>query len=960
MNRELHLCTDWEVGLSYALHWVKQTAQRSLSDERQAAIILPNFLIANRLRKILALDGVAFINVHFWTPTAFRRRMLGSLTEILPIASREELHLIASSVAGLDSGKRRRSTEVDPDSLSLLGVLNLLNSFKSEHVRIPDELRSIEDLAKNFRNILKEQELQMVSEADCFLASRKWQEEFTSLLIFGFHGGHRSLFPLLSVAHRTTEDLKVVLENPDETSLNLDSPWIESWEQLMGVQASLLGEQEGEQERKRRSLPPQHVEFLTEPTTYNLAWAIAMRASRMVAEGAKMVAVVFSTYGSLSRETALAMNRLRLPYFDGIGHACLPPKKNHWREWCAFQEAPTAQSLFKFLALLPDQARAANLLREASCETLSQDILVCTRFANLRSDREEDRKKLSSFSLLPERSSLAEFCRESAREFVRLGWAEEASHLQACQVRFRHADRLLLKRNTFLRWLQSALQEKCQLQDPMGSHPYATIQLVLRDQAALCPWTHVILAGMNIGQWPDSGEENGSIPFISSLYQNTASSPDTELHGNSPSSSGTAPPAFSYYISHLCQKEQQTAVQRQRRDFQNLCKAAVVIATTQMRNNGDVTDYPSTWFSELYERYGKTNKCFCTPSSSSQPHVPFIAAASLNKYKSVWKARTARLDPTLSFGCWEFVTPPPSFPLEINVTDAGRIWKEPAIVWMKIFLGIDPAEMIEGPAIRITGIWVHRWLRNLCVSATNWARLPDKSSRRQIILSASEDTRIAVEKSYHAVRRQLPRYWVLIWKQAKSFAVECSDHLEAFRPKFPYISTERSFQNVNVGAFIVRGRWDLLLSTMPIENNLASRPFANASMIVVDYKVVKRLPNIASPSLSGRDVGIKTQLALYTQAALANGALRVDTACIAPYFNAAWSRIILSSKELEKVQPLLLSIGRILREGVFGMRGQLHPEFTFYNPMPLATLPIAQDVLESKWELTQKRLLAKG
>ena len=102
------------------------------------------------------------------------------------------------------------------------------------------------------------------------------------------------------------------------------------------------------------------------------------------------------------------------------------------------------------------------------------------------------------------------------------------------------------------------------------------------------------------------------------------------------------------------------------------------------------------------------------------------------------------------------------------------------------------------------------------------------------------------------------------------------------------------------------------------------------------------------------------QLALYTQAALANGALQVDAACIAPCFNAGRNRIQLSPKELEEIQPLLLSISRILREGVFGMRGKLHPGFAAYNQMPLATLPITQDILESKWELTQKNLLAMG
>ncbi|ALJ56206.1 PD-(D/E)XK nuclease superfamily protein [Candidatus Xiphinematobacter sp. Idaho Grape] len=947
MSRKLCLYTDWETGFTHATRWVEQAAQQSFLDERQTAVIFPNSVVANQLRKVLASRGTTFMNVHFWTPTAFRKRMLHGLSGLLSIASYKELHLIASSVAAdWVSDKWSRSTETDLNIL--LRVLGLLNNFELVHAQVPKELRNIADLAKNFHKVLREQGLQTVSEADCCLVSHKWQKKFVSLLVFGFHGGYWSLFPLLSLAHQTTEKLEVVLENPSETSFNLDRSWIESWERLMDVKATLLGGLEW----KKRSFD--HVEFLTEPTTYNLAWAIALRASKMVVEGAKTVAVVFSAYGPLSREVALALNRLRLPYFDGIGHTCLySPEKNHWREWCIFQEAPTAQSLSEFLALLPDQVQTIDLLREASRETLSQDIHVCTRFASLHGDREKDWRKLSSFSLLPERSSLDEFCKKTTGEFIRLGWTKEADCLLACQTRLQRPDRLLLKRDAFLCWLQKALREKYQLQDPMGSHPYATIQLVLRDQAALCPWTHVILAGMNAGQWPDSGEQNSSLtPVILNLCQSIATT-DIKFPGNSPFNMGKNPSALGHCIPSLFQKEQTVT---QRRDFQSLCKAPNLVATAQMRNN-DVTDCPSVWFSELYERYGKTGEGFRTHFPSSQPYVPFIAATSPDKL--VWKARTDRLDPTIPFGRWEFVAPPPSSPLEITVADAERIWKEPAIAWMKIFLGVGPAEMPESSTTRV-GTWVHRWLRNLCVSAADWARLPDKSSRREIILAASEGTRTAVEKSYRAIQRQLPSYWTLTWKQAQSFAVECSNHLETFRPRFPYISTEHSFRNVRVGPFIIHGRWDLLLSTRLPESDPAPYPFVNTSMVVVDYKTGKRSLNATSPLFNGRDTRIKMQLSLYTQAALANGALQVDAACIAPHCNAGQNCIQLSSKELEEIQPLLLSIGRILREGVFGMRGKLYRGFTSYNKMPLATLPITQDILESKWELTQKNLLAMG
>ncbi|PWU08255.1 MAG: hypothetical protein C5B47_04990 [Verrucomicrobia bacterium] len=947
MSATLYLSANVEQSFSYVVRWLNQAMRHSAQDKK--VVVLPHQEVAIRLRKILATEGGAFINIHFWTPEQLRSRFLQgeSRTVGFPqrtIASREELHLILASVAGTFSASDKhvallvRAVEENP--AWLLRALDMLDGAGLQ-AEMFESLREIRSLVQDFSAMLEEQGLQTFSAADRLLASRKLATQFESLLIFGFHGGHWPLFPLLMAASRQTNHLEVVFDAPQDTSFDLDSSWIGTWETVLNIgTVPLRNSVTHEAASDRLQLYPEGlgepdvqpcVEFLVEESILDLAQTIALKAAEFIGAGSESVAVVFPGYGSLSREVALALNELEIPHFDAIGHKYLGSSETPlWRRWCAFQKNRTVSQFVKFLAALSDYNDLIELLQVASAETLSQDISICTAFIR----RWKKEKRLDAYMLLPESAAFAEFCDLVEKEFHRMSWWEQLECVQVRRKRFQQPGTLFLKRGVFLRWLEAALRNERRRRDPLGSHPYATLQLLRRDQAALCPWTHVILAGMNAGEWPEPTEESGAIPSdIIADFNRQIASANRSSQVEGPFGEGhltaTQLPCLGPYEKSISQK----------RDFQALCQVPLLVATTWLENDAR----PSIWFSQLFQqRHGRLPsrqdlRHMVSPKKKREP--PWV------KIEEVAAMRKARLDPTAPFGAWEFRANLPSPPLA--VVDIERLLTEPAKVWMKVFLGVQcPKNQQQFSGTSTVGTWTHRWLRNVCLSGSG--HFPDQTIRRQNIFSASEATRIMMEKACGDSGKTVTPRWIFMWRQARSFALQLSDQLEAFRGRFPFVATETSFQNVFVPPLesLIKGRWDLVLYGEERTPDQCGS-FAGTSVFLIDYKTGKE-PQLASILRDGTGI----QLALYAYAALAWGAQRVDAAWLTPY--ATTQAIQLPFEELEKFQPIFATLGRMLRTGTFGMRGELRSEFAFRSPMPLATFAIPQDILETKWQLTHE------
>src|SRR5205809_152533 len=91
--------------------------------------------------------------------------------------------------------------------------------------------------------------------------------------------------------------------------------------------------------------------FLGAPPMPNL---VAQIAVWLAEPDCKLLGVLFPGYSALSREVALMLDRLQLPYNDGIAHLRPEPfETNEWQAWLDVQSNPRGGSLIRFLRVCP-------------------------------------------------------------------------------------------------------------------------------------------------------------------------------------------------------------------------------------------------------------------------------------------------------------------------------------------------------------------------------------------------------------------------------------------------------------------------------------------------------------------------------------------------------------------------------------------------------------------------------
>src|SRR5215813_5139506 len=113
MRGKLHLYTDWEMGIHYAVRWIRKEARHSLSNEKRTVILLPNSATVNQLRRIFASRRISFLNICLWTPSDFRKRMLNKLPERPLIANLAEILLFLSSSISLAENIVTRREDIE-------------------------------------------------------------------------------------------------------------------------------------------------------------------------------------------------------------------------------------------------------------------------------------------------------------------------------------------------------------------------------------------------------------------------------------------------------------------------------------------------------------------------------------------------------------------------------------------------------------------------------------------------------------------------------------------------------------------------------------------------------------------------------------------------------------------------------------------------------------------------------
>ena len=552
-----------------------------------------------------------------------------------------------------------------------------------------------------------------------------------------------------------------------------------------------------------------------------------------------------------------------------------------------------------------------------------------------------------------------------------LGWKQRWNELQRLSRNWK--DRLGPKfsKSLYLRWLQELLGAPSLQRDDLGVHPYARVHLLTYSDAQNQPWSHLIFAGLNDETEPGFDTE----PDFFRDEQIEALNRQTRTLNRRASKRGRQGEG------HWSVREGKTLLlrpneQRQirRRQMFNLVESvtAAIGATASLYSEATPSRIanPSEFFSWLYFKVrgrGVSQETLHILEEQTRSWLKEWSPVDAQKVDSISVGRTRyafdarrQLRPA---GEYEFaLRRAPDQEISLSVTDWERALRSPAIVWMKVFLGVeaDGDEVDAWPLA--TGQWVHHWLAE---------SVRDGDERKFIDVNCANEIRERIRMQARESReciaalcarrgRVLPDWWRSGWSNALYIA-DCLAAKVSDLRDWSEMAVEWSLDNptlipVSQTAILrLRGRIDLILARRKSEQSR----IGYEELWVVDYKTgrqrgfrLKELRKKDAPKrkfrrqlIEGRGV----QLALYALAVHALGAQRVQLTLLSPAEELA-PQFDLDAVLAQK--DFWMELYRMQETGLFGMLGPVHADFGFVAQYPLATLPIELDLLEEKWALT--------
>ncbi|MEP6667952.1 MAG: PD-(D/E)XK nuclease family protein [Chthoniobacter sp.] len=965
--------------------WLKRVAAQAATSRRLTAVLVPHRADAYYLKSLALSSHTGLWNLRFLTPSDVRNHLAQHLPTARQIPLREHLRLLlataAERVAAANNTEATASVAAAPDQL--LKTIDMIGQAGWDFAMAGP--RQLQPIVAEFRRLLADAGFQLVHDADraALTAARRATPLYRDLFVIGFHASHWSLWPLLEAAVRLAESSTVCLIEPRHEAGDLDSAWIGTWEETFGAAqpiaaespASLLTEalllpDSAAARLQRESTPVQEIEFLVGLDTAAQASAIAARALQYLADPAcERLGILFPAPGALSRRVATLLAAAAVAHDDGLAYQTPGPleKDADWEAWQALQENPRVPVLLRFLRARGDAPlaglsydEAAYELPRAFQELLIDDLGVLAEYLS-RQARERSRNlaaALHTLPLLPERATLGEFIEDTDRIFRECGWIERADSLSGFAADWRDSLDLRVSRRTWLRWLQETLVSWQTRRAEAGSHPYSRLHLLPYAQADSQAWTHLIVAGLNEGQWPPPLDEAGFLgeEEIATLNQQVRTlNTRASVQGSQGEGHVAVHPGRTLCLGPV---QKRAIFERQ---FLNTLESvrAGVTATMQLHDEAapERPLNPSEFFTRLH---------FCARGRAlSQATLASLQAETARWLgtTSLWKATVpdpdsarqtrvafdARRAAGRPFGEYEFaLRGAPASPLRLAATEWENALAAPAQRFLASVLGVKASNNEEEtPWALAQGSWVHRWLSVLTGGAEprTLTPLPAPTELRDRVRAAAETFRDRVTAALSAQHRPVPDWWQSTWQQADSIATQLAAHISTVQGR-THAATEWSIDNtplpLETGELYVRGRIDLLLSTTD----------SLGDVWLVDYKTGKR----KALKLTDLALGNGLQLALYALALRAAGAQQVGLSLLAP--DAVLDAPQLHLAEVDSLATLWRGLWRIQETGVFGMIGALRDEFGYGQDYPLATLAIDEEILAEKWALSHPDLFA--
>jgi hypothetical protein len=947
---ELYITDGFPVAWEVALRpWFVRACQSAWRSHRPTVVLVPSRSYGFFLKFQLLESSKGFAGISFWTPGECRSFLQSRFCEALPVASREDLQLLLATVAER-AAESPVARAVARDPASVLRCVEQVTAAGWDMQELGGA--NLEPLLEKFAKTLKKSGLQTAQQADRWLwerCAKQAEPIFESLLVVGFTGTHWPIWDLLGAAVSVAKSATVGLFAPGVDAQQIDKAWIDSWERHCGRSPSAY--------RRRAPNRTAHAKLdyrigqnLREQAHAIVAQAVAYLADKSCAR----LGILFPSYGALSREVASLLGALEIPHNDAIGHfEPAPSDGGTWHAWLALQRHGRLEPFKELLHSCP--AAVAHLpgnlkdveraLDDAFTEVLVDDLAVIAAF--LRQRQDETRRKIgeaivASFARLPEKATLTDFVAKAASSLSATGMSDRAMLVAEHATTLARCEELIISRDAFLRWLDESQNVRKPIRDESGSHPYARVQLLLYRHAENQTWSHLILAGLNDGEWPPPFESSGFLPEPAIEKLNKRTTAEDKVLCLGPSElRALAHRTFARLVEST--------------EVATCATASLTSETEPDRHLVASESLMKLFFEDRGETLGNQQLAELQQQTSAWLEKSRLFETTATGDKSVaqtGRAFAARRDETKKFAEYEFaLARPPQRPLSLPCKEWENALQDPGSVFLKRILGVEAsrAGTDEDRWSLTAGTWIHRWLRSAADPAGNrgFVKIPSPVEFSRELRAATVATQRAAAEAFDDAGRAMPRWWLAGWAEAVWKAEQFAAALAAL-PDWPWLAAEWSLPDgvtaklPDGAALRLRGRIDLLL---------AQQPRADAGTLwVLDFKTGRMKVKLTGKNLAK---GTGVQVALYALALQSLGAADV-TASLVRLGEPVEAG--LKHDEVVGATAVWETLCAMQDTGVFGMIGELRPEFGLPRTYPLATLPINLDVLEKKWALTHPKL----
>ena len=982
--------------------WLREQAGAAWKNPRPTVVLTPTRAESFYLRGRLVEEHVSFLGLRFWTPSDARKFLLGALLPEIGTATQAELRLVArtcaeklarhdGTVAGLATATNATLTSVVREPGAFLRAYDLLLGAGWD----PSQEGAVygRELAKEMQRALEERRIATQAGLHRHLRIEALSREeplIANLLVVGFNAAHWPLWDLLKAAVFSAEHAIIALGAPREFGGEIDQLWQGSWEEITQTEAlsppspisseetpspfaSVVASYEkGAHTRDIGNALTDGLSFCVTPDLASHIRAVVLQAlDYLKRDSCTRLGIVFPEANALALGVAEELRRLGIPLDDGTGS--LAPgifERRCWQGWIALQEEPGAQRLIAWVRACEAQGvscgvgikarKIAKVIDSALGESLVDDLdFLALQMAE--STNGENAGAVADFLrrriALPEEATFAQFLAMTREALTLPGWEDYLARLQIVPPEWLRESSGMLSRRAFLEWLKESTDSQTRTRGVDGNHFYGKAHLLIYAQMTGQTWSHLILTGLNEGVWPRVFEAGafGSRHELAALNQQART---LNRLGAGQGGQGMGHETVGANRGHCL-----LPLERQDLALRDLCAALESTGTaaclTAMTTVGGRSLLPSDFFNhawqaktgrvldeETFRSLANVTEAWCLKHVSLFDSTKPISSPDITATQAAYAARR---DPAQPFGPYEFAyARPPHQPIQLSCKRWEDVWNHPATVWLEEIVGASPWPDGTLSWPRAVGTWAHRWL------AASLRECRERNSAQDflpLLLEAADREALRVRNRAHAAELELYPWWDQVWAQARTMALGLGETLAPLLPDHHFLSEFTLPVGLMVALpdspnrdFRLKGRIDFLRFEDSETTGTADRSgFSGRACWVIDFKTGSSKPLTRKNVLKGTGL----QAVLYGLAVRALGADIISMSVLAPDFKA--------EKQLDldvEVDPILASLDKFHRDGIFGMRPDADSDYGYAPSYPIATQFVPSHILEAKWELT--------